>query len=213
MQPIRFTTTIMSGPLTWVSSFKDTEVRAALNAGWKRSDLLWEFLQESANRDLVSFRRTRSILWFLLAYLLGWVCMAHSDPRRATGLANIAFAMRMLGAELLARRTFVAAEKRWASVGVSLNTIEIAPRARSSLFHMRMEAIHWETYQANTKARLGKFIAETGENIRCLAAGDPVPHRLYSRWVGEKPPVFDDTRKILGACLLVAAKAATADST
>ncbi len=195
----------MFGPLTWGSRFRDVDFRAALNAGWKWSDLLWERLQEGANQDLASSRRIRSILGFFSAYLLGLTKMRHSDPRQVTSLANLAFAIRLLGAERLAKQLFATAETRWKGVDVALETLEMAPRARSSLFHMRLETLHWETYQANRKARLRKFVEETGESIRYLATGAPVPHRLYPRWVGEKPPVFDDTRKILGACLLLAA--------
>ena len=109
-----------------------------------------------------------------------------------------------MGVEALARRAYESAFNKWSGVGQSLDSIEIRSRARSSLFHLRMEAKHWDAYRANMAARLQAFIGETGECLEHLIDGRQVPHRLYSRWKGEKPSVFDDTRKILGACLLLA---------
>ena len=41
--------------------------------------------------------------------------------------------------------------------------------------------------------------------IRDRANGASAPFRLHDRWRGEKPAVFDDMRKFLGAALLLAA--------
>ena len=80
-----------------------------------------------------------------------------------------------------------------------------ARRARSSLFHMRMEAKHWDTYRANMRTRFARFAAEAGDCLEALAEDRPPPHRLRGRWRAEKPGVFDDTRKLLAAALLIAA--------
>ena len=196
-------TTIMFELHIWVSDRKDTEMRAALNAGWRRSDLVWERLQEKANQDWKARRRTLTVLRFCTAYCLALLSFASADPRRITSLANVAFAARLLGAGRIAEHGYRAVCERWPNAA-SLDAVEIHPRARSSLFHLQMEARHWDIYRANTRERLRKFRAESEECLHCLLMGEPVPHRLYSRWIGEKPSVFDDTRKILGACLLVA---------
>jgi hypothetical protein len=81
--------------------------------------------------------------------------------------------------------------------------METARRARSSLFHLRMEALHWDTYQDNMRTRMRAFAAETAEALAAFERGEASPHRLYERWLGEKPNVFDDTRKFLAAALLV----------
>ena len=39
---------------------------------------------------------------------------------------------------------------------------------------------------------------------RAAARGAPERFRLYDRWQGERPLVFDDLRKFLGAVLLLA---------
>lgn len=179
------------------------ELRAARAAGWRRRDLWWERLQEAGNRDLQAGERRRAARRFLAAWWLA-ATLPRDDPRRATSLANAGLAARLRGAERTAERRYRDAIRLWSRVPAALDDLEIRPRARSSLFHLRMELRHGETYRANMRARLGRFIAETGEALDAIARGEVPPHRLAARWRGEKPAVFDDTRKIVAACLLVA---------
>ena len=197
-------TTTMSEPRIWGSSSNRAEMRAALSSGWRRSDLIWERLQEWSNECKRSKRLACAAAGFLAGCVIACLCFRSGDARIWTSIANAGFVLRLMGAETLARRAYERAFGRWPSVGRSLDSIEIRSRARSSLFHLRMEAKHWDAYRANMAARLQAFIGETGECLEHLIDGRQVPHRLYSRWKGEKPSVFDDTRKILGACLLLA---------
>ena len=189
-----------------MSKSVDREVRAALAAGWSRNDLRWERLQEFANRACIENRRGRASGGFVLAALLALTCFRDGDPRRIASLANFAFVVRRFGVERSARHLYGRAGGQWTRVERSLESIEIRPRARSSLFHMRMEALHRERYEENMRLRLGRFVQETAECLDCLMNAEPVPHRLFERWRGEKPYVFDDTRKVLAACLLVASE-------
>lgn len=198
----------MSEPRIWASSSNRAEMRAALSSGWSRSDLIWERLQEWSNERRRSKRRASAASGFLTGWLIACLCFKSGDSRVWTSVANAGFALRLMGAEALARRAYESAFNRWSSVDRSLDSIEIRSRARSSLFHLRMEAKHWDAYRSNMAARLQAFIDEAGECLEHLIDGRQVPHRLYSRWKGEKPSVFDDTRKILGACLLLASDSA-----
>ena len=195
-------TTTMSAPRIWASSSNRAEMRAALSSGWRRSDLIWERLQEWSNERVHS--KHRAAAGFLAGCLIACLCFKSGDARIWTSVANAGFALRLMGAKTLAHRAYELAFSRWSNSGQSLDSIEIRSRARSSLFHLRMEAKHWNAYRANMEARLRAFIGETQECLEHLSDGRQVPHRLYSRWKGEKPSVFDDTRKILGACLLLA---------
>jgi hypothetical protein len=114
-------------------------------------------------------------------------------------------AARLSGREGSARRLYARALARWAAVPALVATIEPARRARSSLYHLRMEAKHRETYVANQRKRLAGFVAEARLALEALAEGREPPVRLSERWRGEKPPVFDETRKLLSAALLIAA--------
>ncbi len=182
-------------------------MRAALAAGWRRRDLWWERLQERANRNWVAGDRARALTGFRFAYWLSLAVFPRTDPRRATSLANAAFAARARSASERAQRTYRAALNLWTTAPATLEALHIQRRARSSLFHLRMEAKHWDTYSDNMKTRLGKIMAESEACLAALSRGEAVPHRLYSRWLGEKPSVFDDTRKVLAACLLIASDA------
>jgi hypothetical protein len=196
--------TIMSEPRIWAFDRHDTEMRAALAAGWRRRDLWWERLEETANKALIEGQERSAVRHFRLAFWLARLGFPKDDPRRATALANLAFMARLTGSEKAAERHYTTARSLWSKVPSALDTLQIQPRAKSSLFHLRMEVKHWETYRNNMKIRLGKFIQETDEALAALSRHEQPPHRLFSRWRGEKPAVFDDTRKLLAACLLVA---------
>ena len=198
------TTTNMSA-LPISASDADSELAAARKAGWRRADLDWERLQERGNQLLLDGDRVGAVRCFRRA---GWIAVwriPKSDPRRAATLANLARADRLSGHEGRARRRYAKARKLWAGVDDWIGGMEAARRARSSLFHMRMEARHWDTYQENMRTRMGAFAAETAESLAALERGDAAPHRLFERWRGEKPTVFDDTRKFLAAALMIGA--------
>ncbi len=191
----------MFAPLT---SASDTEMRAAKRSGWLWRDIKWERLSEQANAAYLDGDTKQAASKFRRAYLLARLGFDKTDPRFATSLANAGFADRLSGKNGMAIKKLGMARALWADVPNSLNKIKISPRARSSLFHLRMEARHWDTYCDNTRLRLGKFIAESDQALDALSAGEEPNHRLYGRWKGEKPNVFDDTRKYLGAALLLA---------
>jgi hypothetical protein len=197
---------IMSGLRISGSDAVSVEMRTALAGGWRRSDLYWERIQETANRELRSGRRRRAAGMFLSAMAIALTCFPRTDPRYAASLANAGFALRVFRLEAAAARFYRDAIEIWSVADRTLEAAEIRPRARSSLFHMRMEARHWQTYSDTRKARLAGFIAEADQALRAIASGHNPTCRLFTRWVGEKPAIFDDSRKILGACLLIASE-------
>ena len=182
-----------------------SEVRAALAAGWTRSDLYWERLQEEANALRLRDSLFRSAVCVLAASAIALVRFPASDLRRVTSAANVAHLLRDMGLGATSRRAYRRAYRRWIGLAEGIKEISIRPRARSSLYHLRMEALHWETYKRNTMTRMHRFMQETSECLSSLGSGQAAPHRLYERWKGEKLPIYDDTRKILAACLLVIA--------
>ncbi|MDT8328540.1 MAG: hypothetical protein RQ750_14340 [Roseovarius sp.] len=92
---------------------------------------------------------------------------------------------------------------RRANATVAIGAMQIAPRARSSLFHLRMEALQRGTYHHNFRLRASRIADEVRGAIRALEQGAKPNCRLYTRWKGERPTVYDDTRKVIGACLLI----------
>lgn len=190
------TTMNMFAPRIWGSDFSSAQSRVALNAGWRRSDLLWEALMEKGcaaygERDAAGARRAFGrACWVARLFV-------RSDLRRAASQAALGLSGNSSQKISRARAHFTT------HVEAAIGAMQIAPRARSSLFHLRMEARHRDTYHANLRLRLSKIAAETASSLAAMERGRAPGHRLYSRWLGERPTVYDDTRKVLAACLLI----------
>lgn len=193
------TKTNMSALHIWGFERGDLEMRRAREAGWHRSDLIWERLMEAGNNALCDDRPGAARRLFRLAGLIAAARFPTGDPRRATALAARAMtAPNPARARALQRRAL----DEWHGVEEFIAGLEIRPRARSSLFHLRMEVRHRDTYHDNLRTRFRNFAGETRETLDTIGAAGP-GHRHFSRWRGEKPGIFDDTRKLLAACLLL----------
>ncbi|WP_333684304.1 tetratricopeptide repeat-containing protein [Pontibaca methylaminivorans] len=182
---------------------KTREDQAARAAGWSRADILWERLMERGNSAYLDGNTAGARALFRRADLLSRVAFAGSDLRRATAAANLALLAVGEGQQGRARRFQRRALDIWKHAPEQIAGMKIAPRTRSSLYHLRMEVKHRETYHDNMRIRFSRFAAETGETLRSLTAPPPLPHRHHGRWLGERPGVHDDSRKILSACLLI----------
>lgn len=181
----------------------DTEWRQAKTSGWRRADLRWERLTETAIAAWTAGRRLRAVCLFRLAYWQARQAFGPGDRRTATSLINLGIAAG--SGTVKAKRYFAKARHHWQASRGDVDDMVVRPRARSSLFHLRMEARHRETYLVNARLRISRIIAETGETLDALETGmHTLPHRHFSRWRGERPVAFDDMRKILAACLLIA---------
>lgn len=198
-------TTNMFAPRIWGFDLNSAEARVARQAGWSHADILWEALMNTANGAWNAGEQTRAKRLFRRARLLASLFFNRNDLRRITGGVNLHILNYGKGNDVRAKASFARAAMQWRDVvGDAVRNMEIAPRARSSLFHLRMEALHRDTYHDNLRLRIGRIAEETQESLEALAKGQRPAHRLYSRWLGERPSVYDDTRKVLGACLLIA---------
>ena len=89
-----------------------------------------------------------------------------------------------------------------------------APRmARSSLFHMRMEARHRDTYRARWQERWREIAEEATARSevlilrRAYRAGTAAD--AFARWRRERPAMLNDTRKLMAAAFLLLAPLAS----
>ncbi len=186
------------------SDFTRAETRIARNAGWRWSDLIWEQLQENANEAFNTGDHSKAIELFRRASWIARLFFAKDDLRRCTSNVNLTVAKsRSSGREVNPDKILQALEKWNRNAIPAVEAMQIAPRTRNSLFHMRMEVRHRETFHGHLRTRTGLFTEEAAETFKALAAKKKPAHRHYARWNGNKPPVFDDTRKILAACLLL----------
>ena len=177
------------------------DIRAARAAGWRRTDLWWEGLQARAKAAQMGGAGWLAAAYWLAGWAAGSALLPEDDLRRACGLANAACVLRCAGFRRPARAVHAAACRRWAEAAKAIQTANVVSSARSSLFHFRLAARHAGAYEATARTRLLKLHGE--------AAGwlvDPLlePPAASCRWVVERPPVYDDARKLVAACCLLA---------
>ena len=198
-----YMTTNMFALHIWGFKSADQDMRIACEAGWAHADLAWERLMESANQNWVDGNRRQSAWLFWQADLMARIYFGKTDLRRATTAANRAIMEHTKGHHKQAVKYQRIATKIWLTASQSIVDMKVSPRSRSSLFHLRMETLHRDTFHNNMRLRFDRFAAETQETLRDLLNDKGTKHRHFSRWRGERPNVYDDTRKILGACLLI----------
>ena len=201
---VSYMRTNMSALHIWGFERGDTEMRLAREAGWRRSELVWERVMEAGNRAWDEGRVMRARWLFGLGDRIAMMSFDEGDPRRGTAPAALARIHMQRGRGAKAKAQIRRAIDEWAGVGAFIDGVEIRPRARSSLFHLRMEVRHRETFHDNLRTRYRKFAEETRETMEGIAGEGPsAGHRHFGRWRGEKPNIFDDTRRVLSACLLM----------
>jgi hypothetical protein len=196
-------TTNMFGPHIWGFKSTDQQMKIARKAGWSRADLVWERLMEAANQSWVNKNTKKSARLFRQAALVARLFFDRTDLRRATTAINLAIIQ--ITKDHMGRATEYqnTALKIWPEAPNVIRDMTVAPRARSSLYHLRMETLHRDTFHDNMRIRFNRFAAETAETLQGLTEQSKSKHRHFARWRGERPSVYDDTRKILGACLLI----------
>ena len=175
---------------------------AARRSGWSWGDILWESTMVSALEAHQDNQPARSRRLFQRANIIAKLWFSPTDIRHATVLVN--FAKLKARQRLHKTNKFqMQALNIWQHATEQIKLMQIAPRTRSSLFHLRMEALHRDTFHDNFRRRFVNFAREFQETCTHIGEVNGPKHRHFSRWKGEKPTVFDDTRKILAACLLV----------
>ncbi|MCQ0094142.1 tetratricopeptide repeat-containing protein [Roseovarius sp. M141] len=187
-------------PRIWAFKRSDPDWQLAQNSGWTRADLMWERLMEAGNEAFCAGQMPRAGRLFFCADALARGRFDAADLRRATAPAARAMVRMAQGKD--AGALIALARQGWQVAPVAVADMDIRPRIRSSLFHLRLEAKHRGQYQDNLRLRLGRITEETRETLAQMD-GDGTRHRHFARWRGEKPTVFDGTRKVLAAALLI----------
>ena len=186
-------------------------VKELLQAGWSEADLDWEMAAEdaaeaAARGDYVAAKDKTGE-----AVRIARASFEAIDPRLGTALANFGLCLGASqgkdgGAALLREALEV-----WRASGPWIARMDAPRVARSSLFHMRMEVIHRDTYRERWKIRWREIAEEAKER---LASSSPSPGDLgrnaaeaLARWRRERPAMLNDTRKLMAAAFLLLAPA------
>jgi tetratricopeptide (TPR) repeat protein len=188
------------------SEADELELGQALAAGWSPQDYAWELCQEKAAAAAYDGDLDHALPLWRESLSLARAHFARDDPRLGTSLANMAFALRETGRHEAAAPLFEEARQVWDASFAWIEALRLERRARSSLFHLRMESLHRDKYEAHFRERLRRFAAEARSAVAKMAEGGRQPERCLPRWRSEKPPSFWDSRKLLAACLLLASR-------
>jgi hypothetical protein len=178
----------------------------AADAAWSEADATWERLQVEAAEAFAAHDLAGAGASWAAAVRIARVSFAADDPRLAAGLANWALALRLRG-EAAADRLFAEALEIWDAAPAWLTRQAFTARARSSTFHLRLEARHGGAYDASLRRRSGSLLTEARAATAALAGGAPgrAPDRAALGTLRSAP--LDARRKLLAAAVLLAAPA------
>jgi hypothetical protein len=164
--------------------------RSLLAAGWSEEDLRWESLQLSGSAE----DRAEALRLARQAF-------RKDDPRLAASLINCAANLPPDdGArDALLREAFGI----WRGCETWLAEMKPERRARSSTYHLRMEAKYPGGYDRFSEERHRALAEEGLRAAEAHLAGAAWPDQR-ARWEKERPEGFNDLRKLLAAVLLIA---------
>ena len=138
---------------------------SACEPAWSGADAAWERLQRAGGDRAVCRRRCRRALELAARPGFGRA----GDPRHAASLITLALLTRFAEADDLLRDALAA----WDASLAWIDAMALAPRARSSLFHLRLEAKHPGSYAARERSRLKQRVQEAQAWTAALVAGRP----------------------------------------
>lgn len=192
----------MSGAPT--SAVDRLDLAAAQAAGWSTAEVEWEVKCERAALLAEEGRPSDATALWQDALTIARANFAETDPRLGTSLANAALVLQEEGNKAAAAPLFAESARIWDASPRWIAEMALEPRARSSLFHLRMEARHRDKYDATMRERLSRFAEETRDQLAALVNDRPTAWRGLARWRAEKPPTYGERRKFMAACLLLA---------
>jgi len=179
-----------------------------LAAGWTPADLAWE---ETTERAVAAFAEADAAAKEHAgkALRIARENFAAIDPRLGTALANYGVCLGAVGEREGVPLLLREAGEIWRGSGPWIARMDAPRIARSSLFHMRMEARHRATYRARWQVRWQEIAGEAKARLRALDADDGVPPEVatdaLARWRRERPAMLNDTRKLIAAAFLLLA--------
>ena len=183
-----------------------------INAGWRDADLQWEegaaaILDALGQGDRGAAKERAS-----RALQLARENFESIDPRLGTSLANYGICLGLDGDTEALQSLIEKAQRTWRASPPWIAGLTAPRVARSSMFHLRMEALHRETYRARWRQRWQEIAEDAIARLQALsdrldsgkAADLDVPaETMLAIWKRERPAMLNDTRKLLGAGLLL----------
>jgi hypothetical protein len=187
-------------------SFSATELLAA---GWTEADLAWERDSELGAEAVAKGEMALAKEATGSALRIARESFAAADPRLGTSLANFAVSLHTSGDTNGVAILLQKALDAWQGTGPWIARMDAPRIARSSLFHMRMESLHRETYRARWVLRWQEIATEAKDRLAALnqnfAPSPEAASEALARWRRERPTMLNDTRKLMAAAFLLLA--------
>ena len=176
-------------------------------AGWTNAEVIWEQIQEAAAECERADDYTEASELWRGALDLAREHLPSGDLRVAASVANIAVAERRTGDPATAKRNLDEALALWDAGEPWVESLKPVAVARSSTFHLRLQAKHPGGYDRFPRERYRTLAMEGRAVLAARRDGLPDKSDRLDRWRRERPNGFNDWRKLLGAVLLIAADA------
>lgn len=178
------------------------DAEALARAGWSDADLTWEQAQEAAAEALETGDWDEAAALWAAGLDLARATFEACDPRLATSLANHAVALQRTGSD--GAPLFDEALAVWARSGPWVLALAPERRARSSIYHLRLETRYPGGYDRHARTRHAALAEEGRAALEALEAGGGPARGAIERWRRERPAGYVDVRKLLAAVLLLA---------
>ena len=189
-------------PETW-------SLQELINAGWSENDLAWETVSDQAVAAAVGGDYSQAKDDAGEALRLARSNFEAIDPRLGTALANYGICLSLAGDKDALPSLVEKALETWRSTLPWISRMEAPRVARSSMFHLRMEALHRDTYRSRWQKRWNEMAADAQHRLAALSEnGGAVvapDDTILAAWRRERPAMLNDTRKLMAASLLLLA--------
>lgn len=184
-------------------------IQELLSAGWSEGDLSWEVAAERTVDAATLKDHMRAKDEAGAALQLARAEFDTVDPRLGTSLANYGLCLHWAGHRDGVNPLFAEALEVWRRADPWIAKMDAPRVARSSLFHLRMEVRHRDTYRARWKERWMEIAAEARARLTMLNSRhgplDAIAAESSARWLRERPAMLNDTRKLMAAVILLLA--------
>lgn len=171
---------------------------------WQQEDADWERWQEAGSNALNSGDEGTAAKAFAKALRIARQHFKPGDPRLASSLASHGVMLSRKN-DPLSKKLLAEAIDQWVKVDAWLAHQPLPKHARSSMFHLRLEAKHPGGYPDETKRICLLLAAEAREATEKLAEGATVANvALGQSWHPMSGKDFDVVRKVKTAVCLMA---------
>jgi hypothetical protein len=186
-----------------ISGADGPDPRTLIAAGWQAEELQWENLQAQGARHHQAGQTAAAAERWAEALRLARRVFTAPDPRLAASLTNHATGLGGPAVSEVARALLDEALLIWDACDPWVAALKPERRARSSLYHLRMETRYPGGYRHFSRERSAALRAEGRAASLARRKGEAPEGEPLARWVKERPAGLNDLRKLMAAARLI----------